>query len=166
MFDTNVWILLFGPVAGAELKKQKQYSSLLREISSRGASIYITSLIVSEYINTVLRLGFKQWKREDKIGRINADFKQDYRNTEHYKSTLEEAVAQINVILSCTIRRPDDFHRININSMLDKLNCNCDYNDAYIVKCCEQDHLTLVSNDHDFAAVDSGITLLTTWNSY
>nr|DAN52430.1 MAG TPA: 23S rRNA-specific endonuclease [Caudoviricetes sp.] len=159
MFDTNIWILLYGSIAGFEQKKQERYASLLKEILSRKANIYVTSIIVSEYINVVLHIGFKKWKKAH--DNVNADFKHDYRPTEHYLDILQEAVFQVKEILSITQKRPDDFHRIDIASMLDELNSNYDYNDAYIVKCCEQDNLTLVSDDTDLTFVDSKITLLT-----
>ena len=161
IFDTNIWLLLYGPIAGAETKKQKKYSSLFRKIADRKANIYITSLIVSEYINVVLRLGFKQWQKEDRNGRINSDFKKDYRATEHYQSTLNDAIDQITAILECTDRRPDDFHNIDINSMLKQLDQTYDYNDAYIVKCCERDNITLVSDDADLVSINSKIKLIT-----
>ena len=159
MFDTNVWIFIYGPIAGVEQTKQEQYSALLQEILSRNAGIYVTSIIVSEYINVVLHIGFKQWKKANNY--LNADFKHDYRPTEHYSSILQDAVAQVKEILSISQKRPDDFHRIDIDAMLKKLNNDYDYNDAYIVKCCEQDHLTLVSDDTDLSSVNSSITLLT-----
>ena len=33
-FDTNVWIYIFAPIAGADKRKQSVYSSLLKDIQS------------------------------------------------------------------------------------------------------------------------------------
>lgn len=160
-FDTNVWLFINGPMAGSNQFKQKKYSSLLSDILSRGAGLYVTSMVVSEYINSVLRIGFRTWINEDRANRINSDFKRDYRPTDHYADTLKDAVLQVNDILGFASKRPDDFHRLDMADLLQRLDMNCDYNDAYIVKCCEQDNLTLVSDDKDLQNVDSEIKLLT-----
>ena len=160
-FDTNVWLFIYGPVAGYDVPKQKKYSSLLSDILSRGAGLYITSLVVAEYINRVLRIGFMSWKREDRTNRINSDFKKDYRPTEDYADALQDAVLQVKEILKCAAKRPDDFHRIEMDSLLQKMEQDCDYNDAYIIECCERCNMTLVSDDRDLQGVDSNITLLT-----
>lgn len=161
VFDTNVWIFLFGPIAGKDLHKQRVYSSLLSQILSRKAGLYVTSLVIAEYINRVLRICYTNWRHEDKIGRQNADFKMDYRNTDHYQNSLTEVKDQVREILKCAMPRTDDFHRIEINSLLSNLDSYCDYNDAYLVKCCEEGNFKLVSDDKDMQNINSRITLLT-----
>lgn len=66
-FDTNVWMFLFAPLAGSKASKQRTYSKLLGEIMSRKATVWINSLVVAEYVNAVLRLEFKQWKRRESL---------------------------------------------------------------------------------------------------
>ena len=161
VFDTNVWLFLFGPMAHANSRKQRVYSSILSQILSRGAGLYITSLIVAEYINRVLHIGFEQWKMEDRENRLNAKFKESYRNTEHYTDTLESAKDQINEILKCAKKQPDNFHILDIASLLGSLNNQCDYNDAYIVQCCEKNGFKLVSDDQAMQSINSSATLLT-----
>ena len=162
MFDTNVWLHIFAPIAGSRPDRQKKYSNFLAQILSRKAGLYITSLILSEYINRVLRLGFSQWKiSEDKM---EARFKEDYRNTTHYQAMLQDAVSQINDILKITQRRPDDFNAIDIEELLNSMDSHCDYNDAYIIQCCEKGKIKLVSDDKDFQQVSSTITLITAQN--
>lgn len=160
-FDTNVWLFINGPMAGTNEPKQKKYSSLLQQILSRKAGLYVTSMVVSEYVNRVMRMKFNFWRDADRSNRINAEYKRDYRSTSDYEEALKGAVLQVKEILSLASRRPDDFHRIDMDLLLQKLGRNCDYNDAYIIRCCEQDHLTLVSDDKDMQKVDSPITLLT-----
>ncbi len=158
-FDTNVWIFIFAPIAGADKKKQSVYSSLLKDIQSRNATIFISSLVLSEYINAMLRMGFKQWKRV--TGNVNADFKRDYRSTDDYQTTLEDAVLQVNEILKVCDKRPDDFHTIDIDSVLASMNQDADYNDAYYIKNCENQKMKFVSDDLDIQKVNSSITLIT-----
>lgn len=161
IFDTNVWIFIFGPIAGKERHKQQAYSSLLSQILSRKAGLYVTSLVIAEYINCVLRICFKNWVHDDFINRRNADFKVDYRPTDHYQESLKEVKNQVKDILKCATPRTDDFHRIDMGNLLSNLDSRCDYNDAYIVKCCEEGNFKLVSDDKDMQDINSRITLLT-----
>lgn len=158
-FDTNVWMFIFGPIAGADKRKQSIYSNLLREIQSRKATIFISSLVLSEYVNAVLRLGFRSWKR--RTGNQNADFKTSYRCTDDYQSTLEDAVLQVQEILKVSERRPDDFHLVDINNVLASMNQKADYNDAYYIRNCERQKMKLVSDDADMQNVDCVITVIT-----
>ena len=158
-FDTNVWIFIFAPIAGADKKKQSAYSSLFKDIQSKNATIFISSLVLSEYINAVLRMGFKQWKRV--TGNVNADFKRDYRSTDDYQTTLEDAVLQVKEILKVCVKRPDDFHIIDIDNVLASMNQDADYNDVYYIKDCEKLKMKFVSDDSDIQKLDSTITLIT-----
>lgn len=158
-FDTNVWLLIYGPMAGTTPRKQAIYSNLLRDIINRKAQIHISSLILSEYINFVLRFGFRQWKRL--TGNVNAEYKKDYRVTQDYKDRLADAVLQVQDILQVCTKRPDDFHIVDIDSILASMNQNADYNDAYYLHDCEKMGLILVSDDGDMQNVQSKITLVT-----
>ena len=60
-FDNNVWMFLFSPISGASAYQQRWYGNLLRNIQTAGATIFINSLIVSEYINSSLKLNYKFW---------------------------------------------------------------------------------------------------------
>lgn len=158
LFDTNVWLFIYGPIAGSNPRKQRVYSKLLDCILQRKATIFITSLILSEYINCVLRMGFTQWKKSTST--YNADYKRDFRSTVDYKETLEDAIAQVEDILKITQRRPDDFNAIDVQSVLNAMGQTSDYNDSYLIKCCEKSHIKLVSDDRDIAMVQSPITLI------
>lgn len=158
-FDTNVWLFIYGPIAGTNQRKQVVYSRLLKDIISHKATIFVSSLVLSEYINAVLHIGFKQWKRVS--GNINANFKTDYRPTADYLDRLNEATLQVQEILKVCSRRPDDFHIVNIDTILSSMNQNADYNDAYYIHDCEKIGLKLVSDDTDMQRVTSPITLIT-----
>lgn len=158
-FDTNVWVFIFAPIAGTDKRKQSCYSKLLKEICSLDATIFVSSLVLSEYVNAVLRIGFKQWKNSNGIQ--NADFKFDYRVTNDYLTTLKDAVCQVEEILKICKKRPDDFHIIDLKSVLDQMNQNADYNDSYYVKDCEKMHMIFVSDDTDIQKIQSSIKLIT-----
>ncbi len=159
LFDTNVWIYIYGPIAGSERKKQVAYSGLLREIIDRGAGLAITSMVLSEYINRVLRIGFAQWKL--RTGNENADYKRDFRPTQDFKDALADVKAQVKDILSTvTMRRPDDFNSMDVDRMVQSMSSSADYNDIYLVRCCEKGMMCIVSDDRDIAEIQSPVVLL------
>lgn len=160
VFDTNVWLYIYGPVAGVNRKKQSVYTQLLRDIIDCNATIFITSLIVSEYINSVLRMGFKQWMRE--TNNPKADYKIDYRATKDYDGVLQDAITQVDEIIQITERKPDDFNSIDVSCVLHNMNKVADYNDIYIAKNCEgRSKIKLVSDDADMRKLNMKVTLIT-----
>lgn len=160
-FDTNVWLHIYGPIASARKEKQRAYSCLLEQAISRDATIWITSMVLSEYINRVLRIGFKQWMEKEHLEQ--ADFKHDYRLTEDYKETLEDVKQQVRDILCIkqVSKRSDDFNSLNINTIIDSMQSTCDYNDVYIIRCCEKNNLKLVSDDTDMQTINSRVKMIT-----
>ena len=68
--------------------KQKHYSSFLQSITTSRSTIFISSMILSEFSNRNLRMDFVLWK--DDTGKHNADFKKDYVGTVRYKETVQE----------------------------------------------------------------------------
>lgn len=160
LFDTNVWLYIFGPVAGSSNRKQSRYAKLLRDIIDRKASVFVSSLVLAEYINAVLRMGFRKWKRT--TDNVNADFKTDYRVTEDYEAVLRDAIFQVEEILKVAQKKPDDFHRIEITDALARMGREADYNDMYLVKTCEEcNGLKFVSDDTDIKSIQANITLIT-----
>jgi len=161
IFDTNIWIYLFAPLAGAKKYKQKVYSQLLADILSRKAIIWISSIIVSEYVNAVLKLTFKQWMRKNNL--YNADFKHDFRPTAEYKSALLDVKAQVTDILSICSRRPDDFNHIDIANIINTMGMNSyDFGDAIIADLCNRHReIHLVSDDSDITGANLPFTVIT-----
>lgn len=159
-FDTNVWLFIYGPVAGTNVRKQDAYSALLRDIIDLKATIYISSLVLAEYINAVLRIGFLNWKQ--KTRNTTADYKRDYRPTEDYNNTLKDAISQIEDILKITQKKPDDFNSINISDVLGRMSNKADFNDVYIAKACEcRSSVKLVSDDTDLQSLGINVMLIT-----
>ena len=158
LFDTNVWLYIYGPMAGSEKRKQKLYAKLLRDIVDKKACLYITSMVLSEYINRVLRIEFDQWK--ENTGNHNADYKKDFRSTSEYTDSLASVKAQVKEILSFSQKRPDDFNSVNIESIIDSMSNSADYNDIYLVRCCEVGKMCFVSDDNDIMSINSTIKVV------
>ena len=158
-FDTNVWMFIFAPIAGSRQDKQKTYSSLLGEIISRGAMIWINSQVVAEYINRCLRMEFKQWKDLKKLP--DADFKRDFRPTQEYASALTSAKSLISAILQKCTRQSDDFTAIDIDAIIKSMGASCDYGDAIIIDLCKRKKYKLVTDDSDMTKTEFPFTVIT-----
>jgi ABC-type spermidine/putrescine transport system permease subunit I len=63
-FDNSVWMYLFCPLGNYNRTKQKYYSSLLKSIKTSNSTIFICSLVLSEFSNRYLRMDFERWKEE------------------------------------------------------------------------------------------------------
>ena len=158
-FDTNVWMFLFAPLAGAKQNKQKAYSKLLGNIVSRGATIWINSQVVSEYINRCLRMEYEVWKKTTQ--NYSADFKHDFRSTKEYMSTLMDTKSQVSAILQKSTRYPDDFHTIDIDAIISSMGSSLDYGDAVIVDLCKRKRYKLVTDDQDMTKSELPFAVIT-----
>lgn len=157
-FDNNIWMFLFAPIADYKIPKQKAYSRFLREIQSAGATIFISSLILSEYINRCLRISHGQWEKRNHYK--NTDYKKDYRNTEDFKNALESTKDNVYSIMSLCVKTPDNFHVIEVDDIFSNVN-NCDFNDAYFVELCKKGNFKLVTDDKDFLSISEKIEIIT-----
>lgn len=159
-FDNNIWMFLFSPISGASPFQQKVYGKLLKDIQSSQSTIFINSLIVSEYINRSLRLNYTLWRdQEFKSGNSFVDYKHNYRPSKDFDDAQKAAYGEMTDILSIAQRKPDDFHALNINELLNAK--GMDFNDAYYANFCKLNNLILVTDDRDLQTTPLDITILT-----
>lgn len=159
-FDTNIWLLLFGTIADFQSKDQKIYSKFLEELIVKDKPIYISSTIVSEYANVLLRRDYEQWMSLKKI--INPKFKTDFVGSEPYKNSVEVITKSINKILKLPNIQPisDSFHCINVNNILENFKI-VDFNDSYILELSTLNNYKIVTNDKDFQKLNTKIDIIT-----
>lgn len=161
-FDTNVWLLLYGPVANYQLHDQKEYSNLLASIIQRDFPIYITSMIISEFANVILRRDFKQWVDQSNKSPI-PDFKRDFVGTAEYVNSVTDIKQLIGDILALPIitKIPDDFNSLTFDAILQRFG-QVDFNDAYISVLAQRKNYKVVTNDKDFQKLEDYIEIITT----
>lgn len=157
-FDNNIWMFIFAQIANSNHPKQQIYSKFLRDVQSARASIFVSSLILSEYINRSMRLGFEQWKESTQ--NFAADYKKDYRNTDDYKETLEVVKSEVKEIIKLCDKMPDNFNAINEDIVFKNMD-QCDFNDAYYAEMCKIDNLKLVTDDADLKNISTAIDIIT-----
>ena len=134
LFDNNIWMFIFCPIANVLKKKQREYSNFLQSILSVKASIFVTSMILSEFANAYLRLDYDLWKKDTR--QYSANYKKDYLKSERYRETSKEVISSIKAILKLTEAMPDDFHMINIDNILTLFE-KIDFNDSYYIELCK-----------------------------
>lgn len=159
-FDNNIWMILFSSaIAGSRLTEQRIYGKLLREIQSARATIFINSLVASEYINANLRLAFARWRmRPENVGK--SDYKRDYVPTISFRGNRELAYEELSQILKCSYKKSDDFNVIKIEDLSD-LGERMDFNDAYYSTYCRINNLIMVTDDKDMFQNQETFRILT-----
>ncbi len=160
-FDNNVWMLLFSSaISGSRPREQRVYGNLLKSIVCANATIFINSLVASEYVNTNLRLHFQRWQRlPENFGRTN--YKYDYRPSQAFLDCRDTTYAELAEILKISFRKPDDFNAIQPSEILGALGDRMDFNDAYFASFCNLNKLILVTDDRDLFDTPLNIKILT-----
>jgi len=144
-FDTNVWLYIFFPQGNYELKFQKKYTLFLDKLKKLNKSIFINSLVVSEFSNAYLNKSYQLWVKLPANAAIN---KKQWRQSQHYTNTLQEVVAIINQLLKVSLKTNDDFNSINLNEVLNEM-ANKEFNDSYYVLLGVDRNYKIVIHDAD-----------------
>ncbi|PIU19040.1 MAG: hypothetical protein COT16_00340 [Elusimicrobia bacterium CG08_land_8_20_14_0_20_44_26] len=154
MFDTNIWMYIFCPIGNYREHIVQRYSSFLGEAINTKAEIIINSLILSEFINSYLRLEFKIFK----IRNPNAEFKKDFRKNSSYKRITQNISSASKNILKISKGVDDKFSSIDIESIISEFEKqNLDFNDLYYQEYCKIGKVKIVTDDKDFKYADTEI---------
>lgn len=158
-FDTNVWLLLFGDIANFQKKEQSEYSRLLQSILSRDCTVFLTSNVISEFSNVLLRKSYNDWQSKDE--NVGKGLKNGFVAGRSYLEQVEVISNLINKILDlpCVQRIPDNFNSVQMDRILERFQ-SIDYNDAYIAEICQSKSLKLVTNDRDFFYLKEEIDII------
>lgn len=151
--DTNIWILLYCPIANYEKSQQTRVSKFYEKLLNKESYLVINSLVLSEFSNAYLRIDFNIWKNKTK--QYGADFKKDYFNTDRSKDVRRIISNTIkNKILPTCQRHPDSFNSVDFEIILDHYK-SMDFNDSMIAERCVQNNWKLFTNDQDFINVEN-----------
>lgn len=159
-FDTNIWIFLFCSIGNHKSYKQKVYSGFFSRVRERNASIFINSLVLSEFCNVWLRIEFDTWRKQPtNVGKTN--FKKDFVRTPTYNETVEDIKYAMKQILAVTLKCSDEFNSINFDSVVNQFG-KADFNDAYYSILAEKKGWKIVTDDGDFDKLSiSALTIIT-----
>lgn len=146
-FDNNIWMYIFCPLGDYNKNRQKEYSTFLKSIQCSNGTIFINSLILSEFTNRYLRMDFEQWKKDTK--NYGADFKRDYVGSSRYIETVVEIKIQLKQILNFCEKSSDNFNAISLEKVLTHLE-SIDFNDSYYIEFAQLSNMIFVTDDKDF----------------
>ncbi|KZB62131.1 hypothetical protein AUP42_04015 [Thalassospira lucentensis] len=154
-FDTNVLIYLYGPFLDVRDPKYKFYVSVQDNILKNRGEIFVSPTVISEFVNTYLRLVFSLYNSTN-----NSALKfKDYRNTNDYIDNAQEVDGQINEILMISSLLCDIVSIDNIVKFCDRIHSNkSDMNDEMISFMCQKNGLVLITHDKDF--IGCGVDIL------
>lgn len=148
--DTNVLIFILYPANSSY--KYSRYLGVISTLQQRQCQMYINSLVVSEFINRLLRDDF--YKLKDQNPNI-AKFKQDYRNTQNYIDTLQFAITELEKFCKMyNVKHINDgFNDINIVSLYTN-GYSFDFNDLIIAENVRSNGFKLLTDDRDFQSLN------------
>ena len=157
-FDANIWLYFYCPIGNHKKEIISKYSGFLKRALSNDATIYMSSLIASEIINAWLRLDFNILRRKKTV---RNDYKQHYRGSMYYRNAVKDIKAVFNSqLLKISTPLDDRATEISLPDILSGLD-KIDFNDCYYHHLAKLDNLLIVTDDADFAKLDTGVSILT-----
>jgi len=148
-FDANIWIYLYCPIGNHKRNVIKKYDSFLKKALRAKSSIFISSLVLSEFFNSWIRLEFNILKESDSDKYV--DFKKDFRGTTPYKQSVFTIKTTVTKqIMKIAKRTDDEFEHISLDELFKGIE-GSDFNDNYYLTMADSKSFKIVTNDYDFA---------------
>ena len=146
-FDNNIWMYLFCPLGNYYQNKQDIYSSFLESTKTANSTIFINSMVLSEFSNSYLRMDFELWKNE--FDKPEAHFKRDFVGSKRYQETVKEIGSGLRSILKFCERTTDSFNAVEMSNILHHFE-KIDFNDSYYLELSRLNKWKIVTDDQDF----------------
>ncbi len=150
LFDNNILMYIFCPLGNYHPAVVRSYSLFLKQILKSGSSLFTTSLIISEFFNSCIRLEYNQLRGS--APKRYQEFKRDYRSTDKF---LHDAEIYKDIILRkilAVMKKIDDhFMQIDSELLLRGVDNSFDFNDRILQAIATVDDLIIVTNDSDFS---------------
>ena len=157
VFDANVLVSLFSSLEPPGSQTVRNYSAVLKEIQTKGATILLDVLVLSEFVNVCAR---KEYDLAYPPGPGRPSFK-TFRGSQDFIPVAESISRTAQHIASITVSVDHAFSNWPLTDLLkDYATGRHDLNDQCLVHLCQQENAYLLTNDRDF--VVGGITVLTT----
>lgn len=155
--DANAWIYAFNPFNGQNQNLVKVYSELLKDLISSKCEIYYCSLVLSEIVNTCLRISYETHLAENNLTKKELKFKQ-YRSTEE----CSDALQMMGIYLRFLYRVGQPLYRdatlCGYMDVIDKFTATpSDINDIIIAHTCKNKGISVITHDTDMASTQVDI---------
>lgn len=151
--DCNVLMYVFYLNGNYACDLVETYSSLISRIIYSGAEIYVTDLLISEFINTYIQLEFHRLAALNKWSHSKEYFKKVFKNTVEYSDILKELKCILQrQLFTISVRIDVKFSEIMLETIFDNPQ-TFDFNDRYYGLSLGKEEIYIVSNDADFSNV-------------
>lgn len=158
LFDTNVLVLLFnGLNPYIDDIRSEVYSDFMDKIIKSGATVYLTSLNLAEFVNALISREYRIKKgdrSEDEYQR-----KRDFRNSKDYIYAIGQIKPIIRQMLNSFTKLSDNFEELAIDDLTD--NIKIDFNDEYFNYLCNYNDIKLITDDADYSLLNSPLEIIT-----
>lgn len=151
LIDTNILIFVFYPLSTNSIKVN-QYTNILEKLRENNSKLYMTSTVISEFINRWLRLDFeKNFQNEER----SKEFKKDYRISQNYEKTIKQILKIIQKIYkNYNIENIEDGFS-NFDIINKYKNIDIDFSDLLILHVAEENNLKILTDDKDLKAINN-----------
>lgn len=152
--DCNILMYISYTNGSYNQKIVSDYASLVSRIINVGAKIYISDVLISEFINTYIRTEFHRLAKINNWGSDKNYFKHQFRQTQEYIDTLKEIRLIINKqLLPISVRFNSDFVNCNLDYIFNPP-AAFDFNDRYYASQAIERNMFIVTHDADFSNIN------------
>ncbi|WP_321931572.1 PIN domain-containing protein [Paraburkholderia guartelaensis] len=154
LIDANVWLYVGAPPSANIASATETYSAALKNIFQSKSTVFLSSTILSEYLNTYVRIEFNAHHKNN-----YKDFK-TFRNSADFQAVGAKASADAQVIAKLCVPMDDRFSSCTLDDVFKDFESGInDFNDSVIIHFCREHTCKLITHDSDFTT--GGIDILT-----
>lgn len=157
LLDTNILINLFYSTNFDATPNV--YETLLAAIISNTGDFLISSVQISEFINTCIRIQFKLYQTQ--VEDPTLEFKKHYRSSGDYREKMNAILDIVKTELMTHFSFIDDgFCDMNPDRIF-VYGFSYDFNDALLAEIARKHKAILITNDNDFANYGTDFQIVT-----
>lgn len=151
--DCNILMYMFYPNGSYASDLISDYSCLISNIIGSNADIFITDMLISEFVNTYVQAEFHRLASINGWPHTKTYFKSTFKLTTDYSDILKEIKCILERQLFPISKRIDiKFSNITLTNIFDNPP-TFDFNDRYYGLSLENESAYIVTNDADFSNV-------------
>lgn len=158
LVDANVWIELLSPRSDSG-NAQLNAVDFFYKIRSSPSRVVVTSTVLGEVINRIIRINFGKWKIKHNKDKSNFDIKRTYQMHPEYKEDLKILYDDIASYKKGIDFVSDSFNEINPVEMLDECNHKMEFNDYLYIQIAKKNDYAILTIDGDF--LEEGVKIVT-----
>lgn len=151
--DCNVLMYNFYPNGAYASSLVADYSNFISSIINSNATICLTDMLISEFVNTYVQTEFHRLASLNQWSHSKNYFKNNFKKTQEYKDILREIKCILDRQLFPISKKVDiKFSEISFREIFNNPK-TFDFNDRYYGLSMENKAVYIVTNDADFSNI-------------